>query len=77
MFYPKMSEMSIFTSKNFYRKIFFLNSFFAEVNCNVFFLFSPDVLNRCNLLIAVASPKSPFSIFFLGPESCFTKKCLK
>ena len=46
--------------KNLYKKLSFSNYYFEEINFNVFFLILPEDVNRCNLLIAVASKNQEF-----------------
>ena len=64
-------------NQEFVQKISFSNYYFEEINFNVFFYFPRRTSIGAICLLQSLPQKYPFSISYLGPESCFTKKCLK
>ena len=64
-------------NQEFVQKISFSNYYFEEIKFNVFFYFPRRTSIGAICLLQSLPQKSPFSISYFGPESCFTKKCLK
>ena len=64
-------------NQEFVQKVSFSNYYFEEINFNVFFYFPRRTSIGAICLLQSLPQKYPFSISYLGPESCFTKKCLK